>query len=578
MYDIFSFMRVSIKISGPAGAGIKVTGNIIQKVLKQLGFYTFGYSEYPSLIRGGHNTYQIDFSSKEINSSTKKIDILVSMDSQSIDIELNNMNKDGVIITDIKNINKEYPNIKIIPINLTNSLFENNIPDIMKNIVLTGVIMAICDYPLEVLNKEITKVFNSKGPDIIEQNIKAAKLGFDLVEGTELDMKKGIPYDNNDNLNDSLIINANESSALSFISSNGKLFSAYPMTPSSGILHYLAKVSKEKNIAVRQASNEIEAIGIALGASYAGINSMVATSGGGYDLMTEFISMAGISEIPIVIVNSQRPGPATGMPTWQEQSDLNLVKYSSHGEFPKVILAPGDPFEAYFLLNKAFDISNKYSIPVIVLLDKHVSESFYTIPTLMNIKLLNNNYIIDSKDIENYLNDKAYKRYSVDNISNLRPIPGQKGGIYLASSDEHDEFGYSTEESNMRIKQVQRRKNKIKHILNDLPQNNYYESIIKDILIIGWGSTKGVILDSLKNYNNIGFIQIVNILPFLTDDVKTISKEYKKIVLVENNESSQLKDELQKLNIPIYKEINKYDGRPYFYEELTELLTNIINE
>ncbi|MBN1374083.1 2-oxoacid:acceptor oxidoreductase subunit alpha [Candidatus Dojkabacteria bacterium] len=578
--------RFSIKIGGPAGAGIKSIGLLLQKTLQTLGFYTFGYTEYPSLIRGGHNTFQVDFSVEPIASSTQKIDILLALDEETLEIHIPELSPNGVIIYDktLQFPETDRKDLQILALPIKETLEQNKYPAIMQNSVQMGVIMATCDYPIDALNKTLSKIFAHKSEDIIKSNQAAAKLGFDLVEGTKLDIKTGLKLP--ENPHESLVLTANEACALSFISSGGKFYSAYPMTPATNILHYLAKHGPQKGVVVRQSATEIEAIGVALGASFGGLRSMVGTSGGGYDLMTEFVSVLGISEIPMVIINAQRTGPATGLPTWQEQSDLNMVKFSSHGEFPRIVIAPGDPEEAYELTAEALNMADKYQCPVIILTDKHVAESFYDTPEFKPVKVDRGKLITSEKDIP-----KNFLRYTTDTHDGItsRTIPGLKDGIYVANSDEHSEEGYSTEDMEMRIKQQDKRMKKVAAIKSDLPQPEITGPKNAKTLIIGWGSTKGAIEDAIKQLNNgaseqsgneavgqFAFLQLKYLYPLDHEKLGNLLRPYKKLILIENNSTGQLKDDLALAGRKPDHVILRYDGKPFFVDELVEQLTNLI--
>jgi len=570
--------RISILVAGPAGAGIKSIGFLLQKTLQHSGFNTFGYTEYPSLIRGGHNTFQVDYSLSKINSSSTKIDILVALDQESVTTHIDSLKKDGVIIIDQSLLEFVTPSNqqKIISLPIDKTLEDNDIPAIMKNVFEIGVIMAISDFPMSKLKKTINWKFGSKGKAIVDANIKAALVGYKLVEGTPNDTKKGLIMP--DKIKETLVLSANEACGLAFIAAGGKFYSAYPMTPATNILHYLAKHGASKGILVRQASTEIEAIGVAAGASFAGARSMVGTSGGGLDLMAEFMSLLGICELPLVIIDAQRVGPATGLPTWQEQSDLNIAKYSAHGEFPRIVVAPGDAEETYYLLAKSLDLADKYQLPIIFLTDKHIAESFFTVNIFKDIDNPDRGKLANEKQLTKYINEYAFPRYKDaenDGIS-TRSIPGQKGGIYVCNSDEHTKEGYSTENGEIRIQQQNKRQRKLERLTKELPTPIVHSYSSTETVIVGWGSTKGAIMDTQKQLITeriyVDFIQFQYLLPLNYNKITQLFGRYKNVILVENNSTGQLLNDLKLSDVNVNHVITKYDGKPFFFEELVNII------
>lgn len=573
--------HIAIKVAGPAGSGIKSIGLMLQKSFQRLGLYTFGYTEYPSLIRGGHNTFQVDVSTQPVNSSTQKIDILLALNPESITLHIDEINKGGVLIadktivpTDTSSIKKQ--NIHLIDLNIKEVLEKNEIPLIMQNSLQLGVIMAICNLGLDSLFEAIDWTFEKKGDDVKNNNKKAASIGYELVEGTSKDIDFTIIPPKSKQ--EYMVITANEANALGFIAGKGQFYSAYPMTPSTNLLHYLALHGPERGIVVRQASNEIEAVGVAMGASNGGVRAMVGTSGGGMDLMTEFISMLGIAEIPLVIINAQRTGPATGLPTWQEQSDLNMAKYAGHGEYPRIVCAPGDPYEAYIMTQECLNLADIYQIPVIMLTDKHVAESFYTTPIFPQPIAVERGKLITT---EEGIKENHFLRYKSDTPNGISPrtVPGMKNGIFLASSDEHSEEGYSTEDGNVRIVQQSKRLKKGDKILKEINNFEYYGDKNADVLIIGWGSTKGAILDSISELNEeqsgtkYGFLQVKYLFPLNHEKLSQIASKHSKIVLVENNSTGQLLPDLKLAGISPHSMILRFDGKPFFKDELTAELS-----
>jgi 2-oxoglutarate ferredoxin oxidoreductase subunit alpha len=316
-----------------------------------------------------------------------------------------------------------------------------------------------------------------------------------------------------------------------------------------------------------------------IGAALSGARAATGTSGGGFALMTESLSLSAMTETPIVIINSQRPAPATGLPTWTEQGDLNFVLNAAHGEFPRIVMAPGDAEEAFYSVQEAFNLAEKWQLPAIVLLDKLLSESDFTLDNLVmdKIKVKKEGFLSDEelKRMENY------KRYEITLTGiSKRAVPGQSGGVHLANSDEHDENGFSSEESSDRMKMVDKRFAKVKILETEIAEPILYGKEGAELTVVSWGANKGVILDAL---NNLGVDQKVNFLhlnclwPFPTRRVKAVLDKAKRILLVENNKTGQLGDLIRKqTGLEIKNRFLKYDGRPFFREEIIDKINNLI--
>jgi len=327
---------------------------------------------------------------------------------------------------------------------------------------------------------------------------------------------------------------------------------------------------------VKQAEDEISAVLLSMGANYAGTRSACGTSGGGLALMTEAISLAGMTETPLVIFDSQRPAPATGMPTWTEQGDLNFVLNIGHGEFPRIILAPGDIKEVFELTSKAFNLAEKYQTPVIVLLDKYLSESWFweeQNSILLNQPKIERGKLLTQEDLNENSNFLRYK-LTEDGIS-PKSIPGMKNGEHLANSDEHDEKGYSTEDTEIRIKMMGKRSNKINSIINEFESPEIYGPKEAKNTILCWGSTKGPATDAMNMINSKGnFINVLHfkeIYPLKTETIENFKNN--NLIAVENNYSGQFADLVQnKTGIKITKRILKFNGSQFYSDELAKLI------
>jgi len=568
--------EVVIKIGGEAGFGIKVAGLILGKTLFNNGLYVFGYSEYPSLIRGGHNVYELNIAKQPITSATQKIDILVALNQETIDLHKKELNSGGTVIFDNLNLDpQDFKGINLINIPL-GKLAEQAGGMITKNIVALGAVMAVLNLDLELFNQQIKKEFSHKGEQVIKMDTKAAELGYVAAqkilvktEGIKLDMQVENRVKGNN-----FIMTANEATAYGIIQAGCKFYSAYPMTPSTSIMHVLAAKQRDFGLVVHQTEDEISAIGAAIGAGAAGVRAATGTSGGGFALMNEHLGLAAITETPLVLIEAQRTAPATGLPTWTEQGDLQYVIHAAHGEFPRIVIAPGDAEEAFYMVQQAFDWAEKFQVPVIFLLDKFLSESDFVLEQIETdkIKIQRTGFLNDDE----LLRRKDYKRYelTVNGIS-ARAVPGQAGGVHVINSDDHDEYGYSTEEAEMRKKMMDKRFNKVKFIQAELPEPKLYGAAKVELTVVGWGSVKGSIIDAMKELEikdqglKINFLHLTYMWPFPSKRVKAVLERAKNILLIENNKTGQLGELIrQETGIEIKNKFLKYDGRPFFREEV----------
>lgn len=363
-----NFNKFTWKIGGEAGFGIKSAGLSFAKACMRAGYEVFDYTEYPSLIRGSHNTYQVTVSEKAIGSVENRIDVLVALNSETIEKHLDELTNGAAIIYDGDEIKVSSPKVKAKKINLISVplkkiTLETGGGEIMRNTVTMGATMALINLPLSILEKIIKELFASK-PDVIESNLKAIKLGYEYVKNNykDLDFKVKVVVRKNE---PRMLVPGNEAMGIGALAGGVNFFAAYPMTPSTTLMQYLASQAVKEGVVVKHAEDEISVINMALGAAHVGARSMCGTSGGGFALMGEGVGLACISETPIVMVNVQRPGPATGMPTWTDQGDLRFVLHSAQGEGERIVLAPGDLQECFYQTAEALNLAEKYQLPVI---------------------------------------------------------------------------------------------------------------------------------------------------------------------------------------------------------------------
>ncbi|MBN1298572.1 MAG: 2-oxoacid:acceptor oxidoreductase subunit alpha [Actinobacteria bacterium] len=573
----------SWKVGGPAGFGIMSTGLIFARIFSRKGYNVVDDKEYPSLIQGGHNVYSVRVSTEKIFSLLASVNILIALDEMTIDLHMNEVKKNGFIVYDSgifigRDFNYKKPDVNFLPVPFDRLIEKTGAPKIVKNNVALGVSVALLNYDFNMLKEVITENFKDKGQKIIDFNVSAAKAGFDFI------MKEftGIPkiHIKKNYSKKKLLLTGNDGIFLGALNAGCKFYAAYPMTPSSSILHSFAAAERDFNIVTKHAESEIAVINMAVGASFAGVRSMVATSGGGFALMNEGLAGAAMTETPIVIILCQRPAPATGLPTWTEQGDMLYAVHASHGEFPRVVMAPGDPEESFYMVQIAFNLAEKYQIPVIVMLDKFLSENNFTCTglTRYKIKINRGKLIFAEEDIDN---NEDYLRYKItdDGIS-PRAITGLRNGVHIANTDEHDEYGFSEESAENRKKMMDKRFIKLNAINKEIISPDLYGPKNADTTIISWGSCKMPILEAMKYLNTdkriFNFIHFKYLVPFPVKAFKKFMKNVTRSAVIENNKTSQLSRLImENTGIKINKQLLKYNGRQFLPEEIIKGLEKI---
>lgn len=540
-------MKKTILIGGKAGQGTNVTSYFIGEVFSSSGYYVFNYRDYPSLIRGGHNFNVIKISDKPVYSHSNKYDLIVALDQTTIDKHAKGLKENGFIVgdKDLKTEKKFYP-IDVQPI-----LKKLNAKPVIENDILIGWLFKYFGMSEDLLMKELEERFGGKKIDIIKES---AKIGYDLGEKVE-DFK---PLDGQ-----KYFISGSKAVSTGAIASNIDVYIAYPMTPATAILHHLAAKEKDHNLLVLQLESEIAVVNAALGASFAGAKTMVGTSGGGFALMGEAMSLAGMGEIPLVVYLAQRTGPASGVPTYTAQADLKFAVNIGQGEFTRIVVAPGDPQEAIIRTQEAFYLANKYRSLVILVSDKHLAESDYTFDKLEKSSVSSDRFIVENPSSDH----KGYK--ITEDGNSPRAVPGQ-GPVVKVTSYEHDEYGNTVEEGEWMNKMTDKRLKKEKTITDEINKLNPVSIYGQGKnLIVGWGSTKGAILDALKDLDDYRFMQISYINPFPIDMVKKELESSDKVVLVENNATGQLGDIIaEKTGHIIKNKVLQYNARPFIPETI----------
>lgn len=526
--------QLSWKVGGQQGEGIESTGEIFSIALNRLGYYLFGYRHFSSRIKGGHTNNKIRVSTKPIHSISDDLDILVAFDQESIDLNFHELTDTGVVLADSKfnPVIPESSHVQLFSVPFTEIGSELG-TSLMKNMVAVGATCAIIGINIDVYQEVVEEIFSKKGTAVVERNIDAILQGYQYLRDAR--QSPLLPLAKADGKKRMYMI-GNHAIALGALAGGARFMPAYPITPASEIMEYLTKKLPDYGGLVIQTEDEIAACTMAIGGNYAGVRTLTASAGPGLSLMMEAIGLAGITETPLVIVNTQRGGPSTGLPTKQEQSDLMAMVYGTHGEIPKVVIAPSTVEEAFYDTAEAFNIAEEYQCPVIVLTDlalslgKQTVEQFdYQRLEIRRGKLLSESDLVPLEGVE------YFHRFVVtdDGIS-PRVLPGFKNGIHHVTGVEHNEQGNPSENEMNRQKQMDKRLNKLNTLVKRFQQPiySYAPHELADLLLIGFNSTRGTIEEAIERFEQDGVkvhhIQVRLIHPFPKDEVEPLLKRAKK--------------------------------------------------
>lgn len=540
-------MKYNVLIGGAAGQGIDTISSLLEKILMRKGYFVFSSKDYMSRVRGGHNFIQIRFGSEPIYSHWPELDLIVALDRNTIDFHRGRLKEDSAVFCD-ETLGIEEKGIVLLPLKSIGAGLKN--PKVSGS-AAAGAVLKFFGESLEYVSDILKEKFDLQ---TAEANYLAFRMGYDSIEG-KLNPVKTDP-------NSRILINGNQAIALGALAGGLGLYASYPMTPATSIMTWLSHKQREAGILVEQVEDEISAVNMALGSSYAGVRSMVGTSGGGLALMVEGLSLQGVMEIPLVVVNSQRPGPATGLPTRTGQEDLGFVLTAGHGEFPKMIISIRNPEDAFYQTARALNIADKYQVLVILLTDEYLADSSQTI----------NPYDFNRITIERHFTQNIlmpqYKRYEFteDGVS-PRIAPGRIEGIVsLADSHEHDEYGHITEDAVIRRSMVIKRMKKLEGLKSELMEPEYFGPEQPDLLLLGWGSMYGPLREVVQLLRedgiNTGCLTFGDLYPFPAAQLNKYASVCKRLVNVEQNFTGQLARLIrQETGIDINQSLLTYDGR-----------------
>lgn len=568
---------VTVRIAGANGDGVESSGALLMKVAAKKGMHAFGYRGYQSIIRGGHVWFQVrvgDFDSK-LQSHGDAIDVLVALNQDGILNQASHLSDGASVIYDPTKVKVETldaARYKLIPVPMLDIAIQVSGDPIMRNTVAIGTVLKLLGIEMAVFEDVIKGMFSRKGEKIVNSNIQAASKGYN-IEGVQA--IHAIKSDGKSRY----MLDGNTALSIGAYASGCNFYAAYPMTPASSILHWFA-AHADKGVFFKQTEDEIAAINMAIGASNSGVRAMCGTSGGGFSLMVEGLGLAGMLETPLVVVNSQRTGPSTGLPTKTEQGDLLFVMHASQGEFPRIVVAPRSVEEAFYIGSEAFNLAERYQCPVIILMDLYISEHVETVDgfDLDAIK------IDRGKVVKSNPEQGKFKRYlyTDDGIS-PRAYPGTPGTEFVSPSDEHDEYGDLVSDAfsgidkyvEVRRKMMKKRMTKIETMLKNesiFVPGIYNESA--DYFLVTFGSSTEPAMEAVsilkdKGYN-VGVISFSYLMPLDKEKTRNILKG-RRLIDLEVNYTAQLAQVIMmNTGIEIEKKILEYDGEAITGEGVAE--------
>lgn len=574
------------KIAGKAGDGVMLAAKIFAKLCQKHGLKVFNYYEYPSLIKGGHQTGQVFAAADRAHCQRRHLDLLVLFHQQFLNLHLAEIDENSLILLNAKSFDaSQYPQLKAKVLCIPFSqLAKQEVGDALTtNMMMIAASAKFFAFDLHILMQLIKEEF-ADNKKAIAHNLQAIDLACDQLQQSLTTIAIDCQSQNvniKQTTND-ILLTANEAVGLGALAAGVQFFSAYPMTPATGLLHYLAAQQTNYPLVVKHSEDEIAAINQALGASFAGVRAMTGTSGGGYALMVEATSLAGVAELPLVILEAMRPGPATGLPTWSSQADLNFIVHAGHGDFPKVVFTPGSVQEHYELSKFAFYIAEKYQLPVFILSDKYILEAQQSMPQ-PDLMIKNERFSQITEDGD----EQKYLRYlDTENGVSPRSIPGLNRAVYLANSYEHDQEGFATEDSIVTKKAMEKRLRKIETMIAELPKPQVFGAQVTEAkkILISFGSTINVLQEMLslltqREIESVAIIHLPCVAPFLSKDFEQLFAWEKmnelgqEVYTIEATATAQLA-QLLKANSRLknIKSLLRYDGRPFYAEDLLDWL------
>ena len=564
---------IALTIAGQAGQGIDTASELLARALVRSGYHTLSYPNVMSRIRGGHNFTAVRVSDRQVYSAPAKFNALLAMDEQSVNEHRGDMVEGGVIIAEPLKTKDDGRGTVDFRVPMTEIAGKHGGSKMMANVVGLGALLALTGHPGGGLRSLLKERFAAKGEEIVRQNLECLRAGADFVRrkrgGTcpcALPKLPGQPK--------RLLLSGNHAIALGALASGVRFHAGYPMSPSTPIMEYLAAKQAEAGLVMEQAEDEIAAINMVLGASYAGARAMTATSGGGFSLMVEGLGMAGMGELPIVIVVAMRAGPATGFPTRTEQGELLFATSASQDEFPRFVFAPGTAEEAFYATNRAFELAARFQAPAIVLSDQYLSDSLWTVPGFNFAR------VKASDDFDDRESAHGHKRYAITKSGvSSRLRPGLRGQLVRSLGSEHGEDGFQTEDAAVHVRMHEKRMRKLAAMSRAVEEPTCYPEETADCVVVCFGSTYGAAreaVDILRSERmSVAMVHLCDLVPFPRERVAALLSPVRKVITVDGNSTGQLAVLLRReTGIEADEQVLKYDGRPFEAKALAEEISN----
>jgi 2-oxoglutarate ferredoxin oxidoreductase subunit alpha len=577
--------EMTFKIGGEAGQGVESTGAGFAKALARAGWHVFGMQDYYSRIRGGHNFYQIRVSDKPIYSHTESVDLVLALTQEAVDRHCDEVVTGGGVIceecldVDCEALDKR--DVHYFPAPLTDIALEQGGAEVMRNTAALGVAAGLIAFPFEAMASVIEDNFKKKSMEAVNRNLKVGEAAYRFAQDNyagkfdyELPRLEEAPP--------RMVMNGNEAIALGALLGGCKFVAGYPMTPATSILQWLAAHGERYGVVIKHTEDEIAAILMLIGAAHMGVRAMAPTSGGGFSLMTEALGLAGMTETPIVLVEAQRPGPATGLATRTEQGDLLFVLHASQGEFPRIILSPGTVEECFEAGWRAFNLAEKYQCPAIILSDNFLANSVRTIDTdaldFVGVQI-DRGELLAVEDLDRLEGEYLRYAYTESGIS-PRALPGHPKSVYQATGNEHMADGHLTEDAEARRMQVEKRLRKLDIALEEMDCPTRYGSAGAELTLLGWGSTYGPLRETVDLLNAEGrkakMLHLRDVWPFPTKKVQAALAGAGRTIMVEGNATGQMAFLLEAhTGVKIDHHVRKYDGRPFSPEYILARLKEV---
>ncbi len=573
-----SINDMTIRIGGAAGDGIESSGAGFCKALARGGLHLFGLPDYYSRIRGGHNFFSIRVSDRPLYSHAEPVHLLLALTEETIPRHRSKIVEGGAIVYDSNQVSPQpesVDGVRCLGIPMSDIAKERAGTVLARNTVALGAAAGITGFGLESMEGVIRENFARKGQTVVDGNLAAAEVGY--REGQKWAADFPFKLENDPDAPPRMVVNGTQAFSLGALAGGCRFVSAYPMTPGSPVLHWMAAHAARYGVVTKHTEDEIAAINMAVGAAHMGARALVPTSGGGFALMVEALGLAGMTETPLVIYNAQRPGPSTGLPTRQEQGDLLFMLHASQGEFPRFLLAPGTHEECFETGWRAFNLAEKYQTPAVVLSDHYLAVAVRTLE--LDAASSNRSFDFEALEIDRGALlgpaeldtlEEEYLRYRItDSGVSPRAVPGHPSAVYVAAGNEHDERGAITEEPGMRTAQVDKRQRKLIGMAQELSGPTRYGPDEAEITFVSWGSTYGPLREAVDRLNKeradqANSLHFVDLWPFPTEAVTAALKSARRLVGVENNATAQLATLIRaNADRAMDDTILKYDGRAF---------------